>query len=90
MQDARDLATFSRLPALAVTGGPPCLQVSLTEAEIEPLILVICLKIKKTSPEPSNPATSNGLGVVHTHLREGLRNPSLVLERVGAVLPRVL
>lgn len=71
-QDARDLATSSRPPPLTVTRGPTCLQVSLTEAEIEPLILAICLQIKKTSPEPSNPATSNGLGVLHTHLQEVL------------------
>lgn len=61
-QDARDLATSSRPPPLTVTRGPTCLQVSLTEAEIEPLIHAICLQIKKTSPEPSNPATSMGWG----------------------------
>lgn len=76
-QDVRDLAMFSRLPTLTITRGPPCLQVSLTEAEIEPLILAICLKIKKTSPEPSNPATSDGLGVLRTHLREVLQNHCL-------------
>lgn len=82
-QDARDLATSSRPPPLTVTRGPTCLQVSLTEAEIELLIHAICLQIKKTSPEPSNPATSNGLGVLDTYLQEVLRNPLFVLERVG-------